>query len=200
MDWQSGHPVDTMTSLFHCISGAGEAVELWLGHIQQDRPAQRRQVRAWMTAELAGREPGREVVWQETPRGPLPEGSSWRVSVSYSDAHVLCGLSWQGTPGVDLARIAAFPGLCDVAALYFDPKQAAKLTNLSPQEQTREFARAWSLLEARQKACGIGLQEYCATRDERLALAKMSSQLVQDGLWASAVLVPWATLRPHDIS
>lgn len=179
-----------MNTLFRLVSGAGDVVELWLVDIAQDRLEQRRQVRAWMKEVLARREPDLDLRWVETSRGPVPEGSAWRVSVSYSGTHVLCGFSRQGTPGVDLTQIAAFPELGEVASLYFGLEQSASIKNLPPSEQERQFARAWSLLEARQKACGIGLQEYSATRDARLEPAEVCFQVVLDTLCISAVLVP----------
>lgn len=176
------------------LTGAGAPVELWLLRLAASRERQRLAARAWLAAELSRRgEP--QPVWAETPKGPASApGSRWNSSFSYCGPYILCGLSRLGMPGVDLAAAdggaGGGEGDIDVARLYCGPQAAARLAACDPLGRADAFARAWSALEARLKACRRGLEEYTPLRERHLAAARLTAQVRHDGLWASAALCP----------
>lgn len=171
------------------LTGEGAPVEMWLLSLAAARPAQRQAARDWLAAELARRDPATPPGWTETPKGPrmLP-GARWHSSFSYCGPYILCGLSRQGVPGVDLTSAQAWPGDADVLALYGGPQAAAELAASPPGGRADAFARAWSVLEARLKACRRGLEEYSPQRERHLAAAQLTCQVRHQGLWAAAAL------------
>jgi len=172
-----------------CLSGEGAAVELWLLRAAAARQRQRQAARDWLAAELARR--GAGVSWTESAKGPrMPAGARWQSSFSYCGPYILCGLSRLGVPGVDLAGGESWPGDADVARLYLGPAAAGGLAASPPAGRADAFARAWSALEARLKACRRGLEEYSPERERHLAAAGITCQVRHEGLWASAALRP----------
>ncbi|KGD85590.1 hypothetical protein JL37_29500 [Achromobacter sp. RTa] len=172
-----------------CLSGEGAAVELWLLRLAAARQRQRQAARDWLAAELVRR--GAGASWAESAKGPrMPAGARWQSSFSYCGPYILCGLSRLGAPGVDLAGGESWPGDADVARLYCGPEVAAGLAASPPAERPDAFARAWSALEARLKACRRGLEEHSPERERHLAAARITCQVRHDGLWASAALCP----------
>jgi len=174
-----------------CLSGEGAPVELWLLRLAAARPRQRQAAREWLAAELARRGAGARAGWTESSKGPrMARGAPWQSSFSYCGPYILCGLSRLGVPGVDLAGGAPWSDAAEVALLYCGPEAAAGLAACPPADRPDAFARAWSALEARLKACRRGLEEYCAERERHLAAARITCQVRHDGLWASAALCP----------
>lgn len=176
------------------LTGEGAPVELWLLRLPTGRDGQRQAARAWLAAELS-RRAGAAARWTETPKGLAMEpGSPWHSSFSYCGPYILCGLSGLGVPGVDLAAAdggaGGGEGDIDVARLYCGPEVAARLAACAPAGRPDAFARAWSALEARLKACRRGLEEYTPLRECHLAAARLTAQVRHDGLWASAALCP----------
>lgn len=176
------------------LTGEGAPVELWLLRLATGREGQRQAARAWLAAELSRRS-GAAARWTETPKGPaMAPGSPWNSSFSYCGPYILCGLSCQGVPGVDLAAAGGGAGGgegdIDVARLYCGPEVAARLVACAPAGRADAFARAWSALEARLKACRRGLEEYTPVRERHLAAARLTGQVRHEGLWASAALCP----------
>ncbi|MDF8359327.1 4'-phosphopantetheinyl transferase superfamily protein [Achromobacter anxifer] len=181
--------MDAAVSLPLRLTGEGAPVELWLLRLPAPRQRQRQAARDWLAAELARRDPQAGPGWTETPKGPrMPEGACWHSSFSYCGPYILCGLSRQGMPGVDLTGAQAWPGDADVAALYCGPEAAAELAASPPAARADAFARAWSALEARLKACRRGLEEYSPQRERHLSAARVTCQIRHDGLWAAAAL------------
>lgn len=177
-----------MTEPFR-LTGEGAPVELWLLSLPASRQRQRQAARDWLAAELARREPQAASGWTETPKGPrMPAGARWNSSFSYHGPYILCGLSRLGLPGVDLTGAQAWAGDADVLSLYCGPQAAAELAASPPAARADAFARAWSALEARLKACRRGLEEYSPERERRLAAARITCQLRHQGLWAAAAL------------
>ncbi|SSW68152.1 hypothetical protein AGI3411_03480 [Achromobacter agilis] len=171
------------------LNGEGAPVELWLLRRAAARARQRQAARDWLAGELARR--GQEACWTESPKGPwMTAGARWRSSFSYCGPYILCGLSRLGVPGVDLAGGADGPGDADVVHLYCGPEAAAGLAACPAPDRADVFARAWSGLEARLKACRRGLEEYSPERERFLAAARITCQVRHDGLWASAALRP----------
>lgn len=171
------------------LTGEGAPVELWLLHLAAPRQAQRQAARDWLAAELTRRDPAMPPGWTETPKGlRMPQGACWNSSFSYCGPYILCGLSRLGMPGVDLAGAQAWPGDADVLALYCGPQAAAELAASPPGGRADAFARAWSALEARLKACRRGLEEYSPQREQHLAAARLTCQVRHQGLWAAAAL------------
>jgi len=171
------------------LTGEGAPVELWLLHLAAPRQAQRQAARDWLAAELTRRDPAMPPGWTETPTGPrMPPDARWNSSFSYCGPYILCGLSRLGMPGVDLTGAQAWPGDIDVLALYCGPQAAAELAASLPGGRADAFARAWSALEARLKACRRGLEEYSPQRERHLAAARLTCQVRHQGLWAAAAL------------
>lgn len=171
------------------LTGEGAPVELWLLHLPASRPRQRQAARDWLAAELARRDPLAAPGWTETPKGPrMPAGARWNSSFSYYGPYILCGLSRLGLPGVDLTGAQSWTGDADVISLYCGPRAAAELAASRPAARADAFARAWSALEARLKACRRGLEEYSPERERHLAAARITCQLQHQGLWVAAAL------------
>lgn len=171
------------------LTGEGAPVEMWLLRVAVPRQEQRQAARDWLAAELARREPAMPPAWTETPKGPrMPQGACWNSSFSYYGPNILCGLSRLGMPGVDLTGAQAWPGDADVLGLYCGPEAAAELAASPPAARADAFARAWSALEARLKACRRGLEEYSPQREQYLAAARITSLVRHEGLWAAAAL------------
>lgn len=171
------------------LTGEGAPVELWLLRLPASRQRQRQAARDWLAAELARRDPQAAPGWTETPKGPrMPADARWHSSFSYCGPYILCGLSRLGVPGVDLASAQAWPGDADVAGLYCGPEAAAELAASPPAARPDVFARAWSALEARLKACRRGLEEYSPQREQHLSGARITCLVRHDGLWAAAAL------------
>ncbi|MGE8639388.1 MAG: 4'-phosphopantetheinyl transferase superfamily protein [Achromobacter sp.] len=184
------------------LTGEGAPVELWLLRLATGRDGQRQAARAWLAAELSRRS-GAAAGWTETPKGPaMAPGSPWNSSFSYCGPYILCGLSRLGVPGVDLAAAGGGEGGgegdIEVARLYCGPEVAARLAACAPAGRADAFARAWSALEARLKACRRGLEEYTPVREGHLAAARLTGQIRHDGLWASAALCPLVGSLPQD--
>ncbi|MBB1597065.1 4'-phosphopantetheinyl transferase superfamily protein [Achromobacter sp. UMC46] len=182
------------------LNEAGAPVELWLLHAAAGREGQRQAARDWLSAELLRRD-GTPPAWAETPKGPaMAPGARWNSSFSYCGPYILCGLSRLGMPGVDLADGGAGGGEgdIDVARLYCGPEAAARLAACDPSARADAFARTWSALEARLKACRRGLEEYTPLRERHLAAARLTGQVRHDGLWASAALCPPAAGPQQD--
>lgn len=178
------------------LTGEGAPVELWLLRLAASRERQRQAARAWLAAELLRRE-GAQAAWVETSKGPArAPGSRWNSSFSYCGPYILCGLSCLGMPGVDLAAsdggAGGGAGDIDVARLYCGPEAAAELAACDPAGRADAFARVWSALEARLKACRRGLEEYAPVRERHLAASRLTCQVRHEGLWTSAALCPAA--------
>ncbi|MDR7944391.1 4'-phosphopantetheinyl transferase superfamily protein [Achromobacter aegrifaciens] len=171
------------------LTEEGAPVELWLLHLPASRHRQREAARNWLATELARRDPQAAPGWTETSKGPqMPAGARWNSSFSYYGPYILCGLSRLGLPGVDLTGAQAWAGDADVIRLYCGPQAAAELAASPPAARADAFARAWSALEARLKACRRGLEEYSPERERHLAAARITCQLRHQGLWAAAAL------------
>ncbi|AZN36742.1 hypothetical protein [Iodobacter ciconiae] len=57
--------------------------------------------------------------------------------------------------------------------IYFSPAIARTLGQLPEPEQALLFAKEWSELEARTKACKMGLKEWSEGRDMKLAQSRL---------------------------
>ena len=118
-----------------------------------------------------------------------PEKIYPQVQAIVAGGKVLVGTEMGNLYALDaLTGAQAWPGDADVAALYCGPEAAAELAASPPAARADAFARAWSALEARLKACRRGLEEYSPQRERHLSAARVTCQIRHDGLWAAAAL------------
>ncbi len=128
-------------------------------------------VRQWLHTQVQPRSGGQLL---ETPTGPVFASGPWQISLSYSTDYVVCALSKCAMLGTDITPIQSFAELTDVAQHYFSPAIAQALNQLPESEQALRFAKEWSELEARTKACKMGLREWSEGREQALQMAKTS--------------------------
>jgi phosphopantetheinyl transferase len=128
-------------------------------------------VRQWLHTQVQPRSGGQLL---ETPTGPAFATGPWKISLSYSNNYAVCALSKCAYLGVDITPIQYFAELLEVAQLYFSPAIAQTLSQLPESEQALRFAKEWSELEARSKACKMGLREWSEGREQALKIAKTS--------------------------
>jgi 4'-phosphopantetheinyl transferase len=79
-----------------------------------------------------------------------------RFSLARSGGLALIAVS-RGPVGADLERVAARPGLADVALARFPAREAARVAVGCCGSPTRSFYRHWTAKEAYLKAIGLGL-------------------------------------------
>ena len=104
----------------------------------------------------------------QAPRVDTPwQGLSLSISLSYAGGVALIGLCPGARIGVDLVEIAPMPDWDRVARLYLGPDAALRLAEMNPDGE-KNFALAWTEMEARSKCLGLGLQEWSPTRQQRL--------------------------------
>ncbi|MCX7206951.1 MAG: 4'-phosphopantetheinyl transferase superfamily protein [Proteobacteria bacterium] len=128
-------------------------------------------VRLWLHTQVQSRSGGQLL---ETPTGPAFATGPWQISLSYSNDYAVCALSKCAYLGVDITPIQYFAELTEVAQLYFSPAIAQTLSQLPESEQALRFAKEWSELEAKTKACKMGLREWSEGREQAFQIAKTS--------------------------
>jgi len=80
-----------------------------------------------------------------------------KFNLSHSDGMALVAVVRGIEIGVDVERFRPMPECMTLAERFFPPLEAATLAEAPPQGREVEFFRAWTRIEARLKARGIGL-------------------------------------------
>jgi len=107
-------------------------------------------------AQYVGSEPG-DLEFRVGPHGqPRLAADEVRFSLARSGGLALIAVS-RGLVGADLERVAARPGLADVAVARFPAREAAYVAAGCCGSPTRSFYRHWTAKEAYLKAIGLGL-------------------------------------------
>lgn len=83
---------------------------------------------------------------------------SLHFNLSYSHGLALFAVSRNFEVGIDIERIQPRLVSLHLAEQFLPPEDVSCLRNLSQQEQTRAFFKAWTRMEARQKLSGNGLE------------------------------------------
>ena len=105
------------------------------------------------------------VVLQSIPGQPLrveqpSHGQNIGLSISHEAGLSLAALRRNGPVGVDILRIAPAFDWQAVARDYLGPKAVCRITSQPESEQSLDFAREWTRLEAGLKCLGLVLQEW----------------------------------------
>jgi 4'-phosphopantetheinyl transferase len=106
--------------------------------------------------------PAASVELTAAPHGkprPLRDAHGVKVcfNVAHSDNLALIAVSHEREVGIDVERIRPLPGLDDIVARYFAPKERRAFARAAPEDRLALFYRFWTLKEAYLKADGIGL-------------------------------------------
>jgi len=95
------------------------------------------------------------------------------ISVSHENGLSLLAVCRSGPVGIDLLRIPESPDwqaqIPTLAHDYLGPKIAQRIASLPPEDQTTQFAQAWTEHEARLKCQGRGLEEWSAELEQLLS-------------------------------
>jgi 4'-phosphopantetheinyl transferase len=83
--------------------------------------------------------------------------SDIRFSLSHSDRLALLAVACAREVGVDIERIRSNVDMLGIARRVFASEEAETLSSLPVEERPPAFFRYWCRLEARAKACGLGL-------------------------------------------
>ena len=124
-------------------------------------------------------------VWM---RGQLQE--ALHCSVSHAPGLALLAWCWNGAVGVDIQAVDASASRAELQAvtqIFLSPKVAAVLTGIAVDALFFEkFADTWAQQEAVLKCAGLGLVEWSAELQMRLAGIRSASLSLLDG-YAAAV-------------
>lgn len=131
---------------------------------EPERAEARRQVRVAARAILtawSGRPTG-AIPWRETPHGPIcaptPTLAGVALSFSYAGESGWIGLVRGATIGIDAMTVAPFAEMASVAELYLGPTASRAI--VTAEDPAREFAHAWTEMEARTKLLRRDLTEW----------------------------------------
>jgi 4'-phosphopantetheinyl transferase len=107
--------------------------------------------------------PAASVVLTFAPHGkprPLRDAQGVKVffNVAHSDELALIAVSHEREVGIDVERLRPLPGLDDIVAQHFAPKERRAFARAVPMDRLAAFYRFWTLKEAYLKADGIGLR------------------------------------------
>lgn len=121
---------------------------------------------------------------KETPRGPAWEGrllgDALDVSLSYAASEAWIALSRGGLIGVDIMRLEPVPEAEAIAQTYFGPADRSALRQST--DPIRDFALAWTQLEARCKCLKQGLTEWSEPSATQGQGCRTDSVIVEDRL------------------
>jgi 4'-phosphopantetheinyl transferase len=87
---------------------------------------------------------------------PVIEGAC-HFNLSHTDDLIAFGASTAGPLGIDIERVAARPGIAQIARRFFHPQEFAYATALGQPVCERRFFEVWTRKEALLKALGTGL-------------------------------------------
>ena len=129
---------------------------------------------------------------KETSRGPAWEGrllgDALDVSLSYAASEASIALSRGGLIGVDIMRLEPVPEAESIAQIYFDPADQAALRQAT--DPIRDFALAWTQLEARCKCLKQRLTEWSEASATQGHGCSTDSVIVEDRLALSVATAP----------
>jgi 4'-phosphopantetheinyl transferase len=121
---------------------------------------------------------------KETPRGPVWQnrllGDTLDVSLSYAASEAWIALSRGGLIGVDVMRLEPVPEAAAIAQNYFGPADRSALRQST--DPVRDFALAWTQLEARCKCLQQGLTEWSEASATQAQGCSTDSVIVEDRL------------------
>ena len=129
---------------------------------------------------------------QETPRGPVwhgrLQGEALDLSLSYGEGEAWIALSRGERIGVDIMRLQPVPEGEAIAQTYFGAGGWAALRD-SP-NPVRDFALAWTQLEARCKCLKRGLAEWSESLALDTKACATQSLILEDSLALSVATAP----------
>jgi len=133
------------------------------------------------------------ILLRETPSGPvwqseLQDTEGLDLSLSYEEGEAWIALSRGGLIGVDIMRLEAVPEAEAIAQIYFDPADQAALRQAT--DPIRDFALAWTQLEARCKCSKQGLTEWSEASATQGQGCCTDSVIVEDRLALSVATAP----------
>jgi phosphopantetheinyl transferase len=158
------------------------------------RTEARSQVRAVLRQVLTtwSHLPPDELPLSETPRGPVWQGrlpgEDLNLSLSYETGEAWIALRRGGLIGVDIMRLQPVPEAEVIAQTYFGAAGWAALRE-SP-NPIRDFALAWTQLEARCKCLKRGLAEWSESLAFETRAGTTESLILEDSLALSVATAP----------
>jgi 4'-phosphopantetheinyl transferase len=87
----------------------------------------------------------------------LSNVSELKFNLSHSHELALVAIAWGVEIGVDVEWYRPMPECLRIAERFFPPVDAAALAEVPGGQREREFHRFWTRIEAKLKACGLGL-------------------------------------------
>jgi 4'-phosphopantetheinyl transferase len=109
-------------------------------------------------------------------------------SLSYEEGEAWIVLSRGGRIGVDVILLEPVPEAEAIAQTYFDPADRSALREST--DPVRDFALAWTQLEARCKCLKQGLTEWSESLALDTKACTTESLIIQDKLALSVATVP----------
>ena len=125
-----------------------------------------------------------EIPLRETPCGPVWQSELQEhhldLSLSYEEGEAWIALSRGGQVGVDVMRLEPVPEAEAIAQTYFSPADRSALPQST--DPVRDFALAWTQLEARCKCLKQGLTEWSESFALDTKACTTESLIIQDKL------------------
>jgi 4'-phosphopantetheinyl transferase len=133
-----------------------------------------------------------EIPLRETPCGPAWQSELQEhqldLSLSYAEGEAWIAVRRGGIIGIDIMRLEPVPEAETIAQTYFGLADRSALRQST--DPVRDFALAWTQLEARGKCLKQGLTEWSATLALDTKACTTESLIIQDQLALSVATVP----------
>jgi 4'-phosphopantetheinyl transferase len=169
------------------------------------RAEARKEVRAVLRRILAqwSRLSPDEIPLRETPCGPVGQSElqehlratskcqnseSLDFSLSYTEDEAWIAVRRGGVIGIDIMRLEPVPEAEAIAQTYFSPADRSALQQST--DPVRDFALAWTQLEARCKCLKQGLTEWSEASATHVPGCSAESVVIEDRLALSVATVP----------
>jgi 4'-phosphopantetheinyl transferase len=157
----------------------------------QVRTVLRQVLAAWSQLspeQLPLKETPRGPVWESRLQGDLLTTEGFDLSLSYEEGEAWIGLSRGGRIGVDVMRLEPVPETEAIAQTYFGPADRSALRQST--HPVRDFALAWTQLEARCKCLKQGLTEWSEASATQVERCSAESVIIEDRLALSVATAP----------
>ncbi|MBI3711730.1 MAG: 4'-phosphopantetheinyl transferase superfamily protein [Burkholderiales bacterium] len=101
------------------------------------------------------------------------------ASFAYEGEYAVFALAEGGSIGIDLVNGNTSFDWRETARLYLGGAESQRIEQCSPDQQIREFFRAWSGLEARLKCLGLPLQEWTIDLAQQLEQCQIAHVVLE---------------------